>query len=246
MYSSHSRLSKLNRCVDLLRRVQMRVQPLLHAFGHIHEGAGEVSFDGSTLFANASTCTFHYQSLNPAVVVDLSFDLTANFPIESIDSSAGSMASSDSGDVVSAPPLQVPAADSRPVRAEVMSSRIAEWSPMEVNAWLDNEERAAASTESRDTAAADDSDNKSRGSSISPNTKEDSSNTSSSSLDRALLVNRETTWHLPLGIAARLRGLDGPKLLALRPGDAELNELQRNVKADCLRAIRHLEASEMN
>jgi len=172
--------------------------------------------------------------------------LPANSSKDSDVSSAGSMASSDSGDVVSAPPLQVPAADSRPVRAEVMSSRIAEWSPMEVNAWLDNEERAAASTESCDTAAADDSDNKSKGSSISPNTREDGSNTSSSSFGHALLVNRETTWHLPLGVAARLRGLDGPKLLALRPGDAVLNELQRNEKADCVRAIRHLEASEMN
>ncbi len=57
-------------CLDLLRELQERVQPLLHVFGHIHEGYG-VTTNGKTLFANASTCNLAYRPLNPALVFDL-------------------------------------------------------------------------------------------------------------------------------------------------------------------------------
>lgn len=230
--------------MDLLRRVQLHVRPLLHAFGHIHEGAGEVSFDGTTLFANASTCTFHYQSLNPAVVVDLFFALPSALSNEPSDSSARNTTSRPVADAApETPPQKVPKTVSRPIRADVVSSRVAEWSPIEVYAWLDRQEAATATN---DNVAAEDSIIKDSGISIKSKTKNDSSASSSISLDRALQANRETTWQLPSGVASRLRGLNGPKLLALRPDVPALDGLRRDEKADCVRAIRHLEASEMN
>lgn len=57
-------------CLDLLETVQERVKPRLHVFGHIHEDAG-VSSDGTTLYANASTCTLAYRAENPPIVLDL-------------------------------------------------------------------------------------------------------------------------------------------------------------------------------
>jgi len=63
-------------CADLLRHVQDRIRPRLHAFGHIHECGGEVSYDGTTLYVNASSVDPDYRvSLrSPYVVVDLPDD----------------------------------------------------------------------------------------------------------------------------------------------------------------------------
>eukprot|EP00656_Telonema_subtile_P043394 TRINITY_DN4975_c0_g1_i4.p1 TRINITY_DN4975_c0_g1~~TRINITY_DN4975_c0_g1_i4.p1 ORF type:complete len:176 (+),score=27.95 TRINITY_DN4975_c0_g1_i4:62-589(+) len=55
---------------DLLHEIQARVQPIVHCFGHIHSGYG-VSSDGTTVFANASTCTSWYHPSNPPIVFDL-------------------------------------------------------------------------------------------------------------------------------------------------------------------------------
>ncbi len=59
-------------CVDLLRHVQTRIQPKLHIFGHIHESHG-VSFDGTTLYVNASSVhgAFIYNIRNPVTVIDI-------------------------------------------------------------------------------------------------------------------------------------------------------------------------------
>ena len=57
-------------CVDLLARITDHVNPLFHVFGHIHEGYGATT-NGSTVFVNASTCTFAYQPTNPPLVFDL-------------------------------------------------------------------------------------------------------------------------------------------------------------------------------
>lgn len=57
-------------CVDLLHEVQTRVKPLVHIFGHIHESNGS-SFDGTTVFVNASTCDLRYRASNPVLVFDL-------------------------------------------------------------------------------------------------------------------------------------------------------------------------------
>ncbi|CAD7937444.1 unnamed protein product [Amoebophrya sp. A25] len=60
-------------CLHLLKRVQEKVKPRIHAFGHIHEGYG-LSHDGMTLFVNAATCTLQYRPENPPLVVDLKLE----------------------------------------------------------------------------------------------------------------------------------------------------------------------------
>eukprot|EP00962_Isochrysis_galbana_P022284 scaffold6643_cov133-Isochrysis_galbana.AAC.3 len=57
-------------CLDLLDEVQGRIRPSLHLFGHIHEGYG-VTSDGTTMYANASTCTIDYVAANAPLVFDL-------------------------------------------------------------------------------------------------------------------------------------------------------------------------------
>jgi Icc-related predicted phosphoesterase len=57
-------------CVDLLDTVVNRVKPILHVYGHIHEGYG-VTTNNETLFVNASSCTLRYKATNPGIVVDL-------------------------------------------------------------------------------------------------------------------------------------------------------------------------------
>jgi Icc-related predicted phosphoesterase len=56
-------------CTDLLARVA-EVKPRVHAFGHIHEGAGVLERDGTT-FVNASICDEKYRPVNPCRIVDL-------------------------------------------------------------------------------------------------------------------------------------------------------------------------------
>eukprot|EP01134_Creolimax_fragrantissima_P003772 CFRG3772T1 len=57
-------------CVDLLYAVQMQIKPMYHLFGHVHEGYGMWS-DGTTVFANASTCNSRYNIANSPIVFDL-------------------------------------------------------------------------------------------------------------------------------------------------------------------------------
>ena len=63
-------------CVELMRVVQKSVKPRLHVFGHIHEGYG-ASYDGDTLYLNASNVGQNYQSHQPCFVVDVPFDSSA-------------------------------------------------------------------------------------------------------------------------------------------------------------------------
>jgi Icc-related predicted phosphoesterase len=56
-------------CADLWERVNV-VKPLVHAFGHIHEGSGVAERDGIT-FVNASICDVSYRPINPCRVVDI-------------------------------------------------------------------------------------------------------------------------------------------------------------------------------
>jgi Icc-related predicted phosphoesterase len=60
-------------CTDLLQEIQHRVKPRLHIYGHIHEGYG-TSFDGHTLFVNASSLDLAHQANNPPIVIDLPQD----------------------------------------------------------------------------------------------------------------------------------------------------------------------------
>lgn len=62
-------------CVNLLEQVQNRIKPRLHVFGHIHEDPG-CTFDGNTLFVNASNCTLYYKPVQPCVVIDLPHNLS--------------------------------------------------------------------------------------------------------------------------------------------------------------------------
>ncbi|XP_074640001.1 metallophosphoesterase domain-containing protein 1-like [Tubulanus polymorphus] len=57
-------------CEELLKTIQLRVKPLYHIFGHIHEGYG-ITTDGTTNYINASTCTIMYKPLNPPIIFDL-------------------------------------------------------------------------------------------------------------------------------------------------------------------------------
>lgn len=54
----------------LLERV-LAVEPIVHIFGHFHEGYGVSHKDGyRTLFVNAATCDEDYQPVNPAIVIE--------------------------------------------------------------------------------------------------------------------------------------------------------------------------------
>ena len=57
-------------CVDLLAAIADRAKPLLHVFGHIHEGYGATT-NGITTFINASSCTLQYKATQGALVFDL-------------------------------------------------------------------------------------------------------------------------------------------------------------------------------
>ena len=56
-------------CEDLLNVIN-EINPLVHVFGHIHEGYGYFD-NGKTLFINASTCNLRYHPVNPPIVFDL-------------------------------------------------------------------------------------------------------------------------------------------------------------------------------
>ena len=59
-------------CLELLKRLQ-DVKPLVHVFGHIHDGYGQTNSDeiGVTTFVNASVCTEEYKPTNPCQIIDL-------------------------------------------------------------------------------------------------------------------------------------------------------------------------------
>lgn len=56
-------------CVDLKNRIE-EIKPLVHLFGHIHEGYG-VDTDENTTYINASVCNLRYQPIQKPFVFDL-------------------------------------------------------------------------------------------------------------------------------------------------------------------------------
>lgn len=54
---------------SLLERSSM-IEPKVHVFGHIHEGAGQKRI-GKTTFVNASVLNEYYQNVNKPVVIDI-------------------------------------------------------------------------------------------------------------------------------------------------------------------------------
>jgi Icc-related predicted phosphoesterase len=57
-------------CYDLLKAIQHKIKPRINIFGHIHEGYG-CSYDGTTLYVNASTMNTDYEACNLPIVIDL-------------------------------------------------------------------------------------------------------------------------------------------------------------------------------
>jgi Icc-related predicted phosphoesterase len=58
-------------CRDLLKKVKDTPAIRLHAFGHIHEGYGQLEQDGQ-LFINASILDVEYRMVNRPIVLDIS------------------------------------------------------------------------------------------------------------------------------------------------------------------------------
>jgi Icc-related predicted phosphoesterase len=57
-------------CDDLRDELDYRVKPLLHVYGHIHEGYG-VYGDGNNLYANASSCNEYYEIVNKPLLFEI-------------------------------------------------------------------------------------------------------------------------------------------------------------------------------
>ncbi|NNJ13753.1 metallophosphoesterase, partial [Chloroflexales bacterium ZM16-3] len=63
--------AKRQHCGDAALAAAVReLRPRLHIYGHIHAGYGRMT-DGGTTFLNASSCTRHYEPINPPLVIDL-------------------------------------------------------------------------------------------------------------------------------------------------------------------------------
>jgi Icc-related predicted phosphoesterase len=58
-------------CPDLCEQVQNRIKPLVHVFGHIHEGHG-TGMQNNTLYINAAILDEDYRAVNHPIVFDLS------------------------------------------------------------------------------------------------------------------------------------------------------------------------------
>lgn len=122
-----SRFPQRTGCADLLTAVQKRVKPLVHVFGHIHEGYG-LSSDGATCFVNASTCNLRYQPFNPAVVMDLVYDKKDR------SLAVGPRSAASAATDKEAAPLY-------PSRAVMVRSRVHNWSREQVSKWLKTQQR---------------------------------------------------------------------------------------------------------
>lgn len=72
---------------EVLRERLRTIKPMIHSFGHIHEGAGYSEIEG-TLYINASICTGKYKPENPCTVVTLDSDKNI-ISIESVDIQKG-------------------------------------------------------------------------------------------------------------------------------------------------------------
>lgn len=59
-------------CPILLSEIQERIKPLVHAFGHIHEGYGVYRDSNTeTIYVNASCLNQDYQTVNPPIIVEI-------------------------------------------------------------------------------------------------------------------------------------------------------------------------------
>ena len=60
-------------CSELLTEIQQRIKPRVSIFGHVHEGYG-TTFDGHTLYVNASSVDLHYVPNRHPIVIDVPHD----------------------------------------------------------------------------------------------------------------------------------------------------------------------------
>lgn len=58
-------------CMDLRLAVRDQVKPRLHAFGHIHEGGGNLTQINGTVYVNCSFVDVHYRPVNRPIRVHL-------------------------------------------------------------------------------------------------------------------------------------------------------------------------------
>jgi len=58
-------------CADLDYHI-LRVKPLIHCFGHIHQGYG-TEYKNDTYYVNASTCTESYNPTNKPIELEVDF-----------------------------------------------------------------------------------------------------------------------------------------------------------------------------
>ncbi len=70
-------------CYDLLKAIQDRIQPKINVFGHIHEDHG-VTYDGTTLYVNASTMNRTYEAVHLPIVIDVPLDEKASNEIPKV------------------------------------------------------------------------------------------------------------------------------------------------------------------
>lgn len=80
---------KVAGCLDLLLRLRQikrpkGVFPLIHVFGHIHNGYGATESDEfpGTVFMNASTCTEQYRPTNPPIAFRINKALPPAFAVK--------------------------------------------------------------------------------------------------------------------------------------------------------------------
>lgn len=57
-------------CEELAAALENRLRPDVHVFGHIHEGYGTYTRNG-TRFVNASSCTAFYEAINAPLAVEV-------------------------------------------------------------------------------------------------------------------------------------------------------------------------------
>lgn len=57
-------------CSILLEHIKTRIKPIIHSFGHIHEGFGYYQTDDTT-FINASSLDIGYNPVNPPITIEI-------------------------------------------------------------------------------------------------------------------------------------------------------------------------------
>lgn len=68
--TKHGKTTTRAGCYDLLLAIQNKIKPKINVFGHIHEDYG-VTYDGTTLYVNASSVNKQYEAVRLPIVIDV-------------------------------------------------------------------------------------------------------------------------------------------------------------------------------